>query len=547
MSELKTPESEKVTEGSADERRSISNRTKADLNGKQITTEPTESFSPPKRSLLWAIILLLVGVGTGWGANWLLGSRPQQTPPTAGAGAMGGQPQALPVKLATVERTAVENSSEVVAALEARRTVTIAPEIAGRVTQILVNEGDRIRQGQLIARLDSDDLEAELAQAKASLANARAQLAELEAGSRVEDIAEARAALEQAQARLDNARSGSAPEEIAQAQAQVESAQAEATLAGQRVKRYRQLAQEGAISEDEYQEYVTENRSAEAALQEAKRRLSQLRAGRQSDLEELSAAVAQQQQNVRRLENGARSEEIAQARAQVAEANARVQTAQANLQETNIFSPWAGTVGDIPVKVGTYLAEGDELTTLTENDVLEVNLSIPIEERSQLRLGLPVEILNVDGKVIARGKTSFISPNVAADSQLVLAKAALDNYNGELLNNQLIRARVIWSKNQGILVPTTAITRLGGEAFVFVAQESEATQGNKPQLIASQKLVELGSMQGNNYQVLEGLEPGDRIVTAGSLNLSDGTPIASVPEQQETGNRPQTTEEQDEG
>lgn len=528
MSELKSPESD---------------RTKADLNGKQITAEPTESFSPPPRSLLWAMILLLVGIGTGWGANWLLGSRTQQNPPTAGAGAMGGQPQAVPVKLATVERTAVENSSEVVAALEARRTVTIAPEIAGRVTQILVNEGDRVRQGKPIARLDSADLEAELAQARASLENAKAQLAELKAGSRVEDIAEARATLQQAQARLANARSGSVPEEIAQAQAQVESAQAEAELARQRVQRYRNLESEGAISEDEYQEYVTEERSTQAALQEAKRRLSQLRAGRQSDLEQLTAAVAQQQQNVRRLENGPRSEEIDRARAQVAEATARVQTAEANLQKTNILSPWAGTVGDIPVKVGTYIAEGDELTTLTENDVLEVNLSIPIEQRSQLRLGLPVEILNVEGKVIARGKTSFVSPNVAADSQLVLAKAALDNYNGELLNRQLIRARVIWSKNQGILVPTTAITRLGGEAFVFVAEESKTSESNKPQLIASQRLVKLGKMQGNDYQVLEGLEPGDRIVTAGLLNISDGVPIATVPGEQGTGKRQQATGE----
>lgn len=520
MSEIKAPESD---------------QTKANLDGKQVTEEKTESYSPSSRSRFWAVILLLIGLGAGWGANWLMSSRSRVQPTSpgadAGVGAMGGQPQATPVKLATVETAVVENSSEVIAALEARRTVTIAPEIAGRVTQIEVNEGDRISSGQLIARLDSDDLEAELAQAQASLANAEAQLAELEAGSRVEDIAQAQAALEQAQARLANARSGSALEEIAQAQAQVKSAQATAELAQQRVQRYRQLEREGAISEYEYQEYLTQQRSTEAALQQAKRRLAQVRTSRQSNLEQLSAAVEQQQQNLRRLENGPRSEEIAQAQAQVAEATALVQTAQANLEKTNILSPWAGTVGDIPVKVGTYIAQGDELTTLTENDVLEVNLSIPIERRADLRLGLPVEILNIEGQIIARGKTSFVSPNVAADSQLVLAKATLDNYNGELLNRQLIRARVIWSQNQGILVPATAISRLGGEAFVFVAEKSKTTQG-EPQLIASQRLVKLGNMQGNYYQVIEGLEPGDRIITAGLLNLSDGTPIASVSEQQ---------------
>jgi RND family efflux transporter MFP subunit len=440
---------------------------------------------------------------------------------------MTGQPQAVPVKLAAVQRASVQDSLEVVASLEARRTVTLRPEISGRVTDILVNEGDRVRVGQAIARLDSADQQAELAQARASLESARASLAELEAGSRVEDIAEARAGLEQAQARLANARGGARPQEIAQAQAQVDAAAAEVELASQRVTRYRQLRSEGAISEDQFQEYIRNERSSVAALREAERRLAEVRESRQSDIEELTAAVEQQRQNLTRLENGARSEEIARARAQVAEATARVSTAQANLAKTNIVSPWGGVIGNIPIKVGDYVSDGDELTTLTENDVLEVNLSIPTERRADLRLGLPVEILDTQGKTLARGRISFVSPNVTSNSQLVLAKAALDNYNGELLNRQLIRANVIFNQSQGILVPTTAISRLGGETFVFVAEETKAETG-KTQLVARQKAVKLGNIQGNSYQVLEGLNGNEQIVTAGLLNLSDGTPISSV-------------------
>jgi RND family efflux transporter MFP subunit len=520
-------------------------RTQQDVNGRQAPSEPVSTspnieqirqsnaeFLPPAtrvkkrtsgRSLIWGLGLLLVGVGAGWGINGFLSSRSQQPPDT---GAAAGQPQAVPVKLATLESATVEDSLEVVAALEARRTVTLRPEVAGRVTEILVNDGDRVRQGQTIFRLDGDNQEAELSQAQAALASARAQLAELEAGSRTEEVAAARASLEQAQARLTNARQGSLPQEIAQAQAQVESAEAAAELARQRVNRYRQLRQEGAISEDRYQEYVTSDRSNTAALQEAQRRLSQLRESRQASLEELTAAVEQQRQNLRRLENGARIEEIEQARAQVAEAQARVRTAEVNLDKTTIASPLTGVVGDIPIKQGTYVSIGDDLTAITENDSLEVNLSIPTERRADLRLGLPVEILDTQGKVLTRGKISFISPNVSADSQLVLAKATLENANSELLNRQLIRARVIWNQSPGVLVPTTAISRLGGQAFVFVAQEAENSTTGNPQLIARQKPVELGDIQGNSYQVLKGLEAGEKIVTAGLINLSDGAPIA---------------------
>jgi RND family efflux transporter MFP subunit len=498
---------------------------RASRENEQTAQANTESFPQPPRSLIWGLALLLLGVGAGWGANWWLSSRSEQAPPAMGA--MTGQPQAVPVRLAAVQRASVEDSLEVVASLEARRTVTLRPEISGRITEILVNEGDRVRVGQVIARLNSDDQRAELAQARAALEGARAQLAQLEAGSRAEDIAEARASLEQAQARLSNARGGSRPQEIAQAQAQVEAAAAEAELASQRVTRYQQLRSEGAISEDQYQEYVRNERSSVAALREAERRLAEVRESRQADINELTAAVEQQKQNLTRLENGARSEEIAQARAQVAEATARVSTAQANLEKTNILSPWQGVIGNIPIKVGDYVSEGDELTTLTENDVLEVNLSIPIERRADLRLGLPVEILDTQGNILARGRINFVSPNVAPNSQLVLAKAALDNNNGELLNRQLIRANVIFDTSQGILVPTTAISRLGGETFVFVAEQTQSETG-KTQLVARQIPVKLGNMQGNFYQVLEGLKGNEQIVTAGLLNLSDGTPISSV-------------------
>jgi multidrug efflux pump subunit AcrA (membrane-fusion protein) len=188
---------------------------------------------------------------------------------------------------------------------------------------------------------------------------------------------------------------------------------------------------------------------------------------------------------------------------------------EVQLQETAVIAPFAGVIGDIPVKVGDYLQKGDPIATLTENQLLDLRLSIPLERQPQLRLGLPVQMLDAQGKAIAQGQISFSFPNPS----------------GELLNLQFVKAKVIWKQKPGILVPVTAVTRLGGETFVFTAQKPQQPQPGAPPLIARQKSVKLGTIEGNNYQVIEGLQPGEKIVVAGILNLTDGVPImAQEPE-----------------
>jgi RND family efflux transporter MFP subunit len=474
-------------------------------------------------SLPLMVAAIILAVGAGWVGNWWFNSGRNQN--SSVLGAMAGQGSGASVKLMTLKTGIIEDSSEVVGTMEAQGSVVIKPEIEGRISKILVTEGDRIRKGQTIVSLDKGDWEAALLEARAKLASAQARLAELEVGSRREDIEEARARVQEAETRLANAKAGALPEEIAQAQFQLEGARAEAELAQQRVIRYGQLQEEGAISADQFHQVKTEARSANALVEQAQRRLAQLTKSRQSDIQEIAATVERERQNLRRLENGPRSEVIAQAKANVAEAAAQVRLAEVNRQKTQILAPIAGIVGDIPVEVGDYLQDGDTLTTITENDILELNLSIPLEKAFQLRLGLPVEILDPQGKASATGKISFISPNVNPDSQLVLAKASFANVRGGLLNRQFIQARIIWEKRPGILIPAAAVSRLGRQTFVFVAQANDSQASDGPQLLARQRQVTLGNLQGNDYQVLEGLQAGEKIVTAGILNLTDGVAI----------------------
>ncbi|AFZ46893.1 efflux transporter, RND family, MFP subunit [Cyanobacterium stanieri PCC 7202] len=497
-----------------------------------VDQEPKKkSFSPWWIAGAVAFLAIVGGGGTLLLSNGENGNNPA-------GGAMAGQSQGSPVRLKTLETEIVQDSSTIVGSIDAPRAVTIRSEISGRIGSIQVAEGERVTAGQVIFRVQSEQLEAELRQAQAQLESSRARLNQLRAGNRPEEIAQAQARLNSAIARRDNARQGARPQEIAQAQAELDSARAELELAQERTRRYRVLFEEGAISQDEFDEFVTIERQASSAVTQAQRRLDAQREGRSSDLNALEADVEEARQNLQLLRNGSRREEIDQAEAEVSQASARVNAVEVQISKAQITAPFTGIVGDIPVRVGDFVTSEEQLTTITENDQLEANLSIPLEQADRLRLGLPVEILNSQGEIITTGEISFISPEVSANSQLILTKATLNQGATNLFNQTSIRARIIWQETSGILVPSSAITRMGANNFVFVAEPDDNGEGDEPSLVAKQRPVEIGNLQGNSYPILEGLEEGEQIVSAGIMNLQDGSPITPLPPE-ENGEMPQ--------
>lgn len=494
------------------------------LEKEESKLSQNSTFSPKssQKWLMWVGIILIGGAGTFswfWWQNRQTGA--------AVSPAMANPMPPVPVTLDTIETQTIKTSTDVLGTLEASQTVNLQSEIQGRLLEILVKEGQIVNQGDILFTLDNDSLQAQLDSAQATLASRQARLAELLAGSRPEEIASAQARLNRAKVRLANAKKGSSQEEIAQAQAQLQSAQAQNQLAQQRLKRYHQLQEEGAISQDQFETFVTEAKTAKANLEQAQRRLNQLQEGTDSDVRALKAEVEEAQQDLLLLQNGARQEELAQARASVQEAEANVRRLRVELEKTMIKAPISGKVGNIPVKIGDFVETNRVLTTITQNDVLELNISVPLEKASELELGLPVEVLNGEKEAIAVGKINFISPNVTSDSQLILAKAFFNNeIQGKLLNRQFIPARIIWDSGKGILVPSSAIFRIGGQGFVFVAEKNPQGEG----LIAKQRPVKLGEIHGNSYEILEGLQVGERIITAGILKVQEGSPIQEMPE-----------------
>ena len=207
------------------------------------------------------------------------------------------------------------------------------------------------------------------------------------------------------------------------------------------------------------------------------------------------------------------------AQAQLRSLNSQVREQTVQLHYYKVVAPRAGIVGDIPVRVGDRVTTSTPLTTVDKPGTLEAYIYIPVERAPDLRINMPVQIVDGSGNVIAGSRITFISPQVDNTTQTVLVKAQIANNQDKLRNAQFIRARVVWARQDRPVVPVLAVTRIGGQFFIFVAEDQNG------KLVAHQKPLQVGEIVGNDYVVLNGLKPGDRVIISGTQFLVDGAPV----------------------
>ncbi len=208
------------------------------------------------------------------------------------------------------------------------------------------------------------------------------------------------------------------------------------------------------------------------------------------------------------------------AKADVDSLEANVRQQQVQLRYFTVKAPAAGIIGDIPVRVGDRVINSTVLTTLDKGDELEAYISIPAEKSDQVRLGTPVEILDESDQVAQKVPVTFISPRVDVQNQLLLIKAKVPNPKRQFRNDQVVHSRVVWKQESKPLIPVTAVSRMGGQTFAFVTEN----QNGGP--VAKQRTVRLGEIVGNDYIVLDGLKPGETVITTGVQMLSDGMAVS---------------------
>lgn len=199
-------------------------------------------------------------------------------------------------------------------------------------------------------------------------------------------------------------------------------------------------------------------------------------------------------------------------------ASIREQTVQ--LRYYKVTAPTAGMVGDIPVHVGDHVTTTTALTTVDRGGELEAYIYVPADKSGAVHVNMPVEIVNDEGKALLRTTVFFVSPQVDPTSQTLLLKARVPNASAlKLRNDQTVHARLIWAEHKAPLIPVTAVSRLSGKMFAFVAE------GEGQKQVAKQRLIQVGDVIGNDYVVLQGIQPGDRVITTGVQMLADGMPV----------------------
>lgn len=455
--------------------------------------QPEHEPEPPQKGLRRFLLPVIIAFLLLGGVGWIVFNR------VIFPMLMAGQMQSMPtqVGLASPKSTTVADSSDYSATLDSRQSVTLQPRVSGQISAIYVKAGDRVEAGTPILQIDATEQRAQVASRSAAAETAAADI-------------------ETAQADVINARNT-----LRSLQARRAAVVADVRLNQGEYDRYRDLAAQGASSRQVLDQRLN-------ALQTA-----------QAELREVDADIQAQQANIAKAQST-----VARNQRTLEQSQANVSEGRAQLRYYSIAAPFAGVVGDIPVKVGDFANTSTQLLRITQNQELEVQIAIPLERTAALRQGLPVQLLNEQDQVLQTGRISFIAPSVDPTNQTVQVKAAFNNSGGRLRTEQSVRARVIWATRPGVLVPTTAISRLAGKDFVFVASPFSAsgcTEVTQPQgapasptkvdpnqLVAVQKSVKLGKIVGNDQEVQEGLSANDRIVVLGILSLQNCMPIAET-------------------
>ncbi|MEM9805336.1 MAG: efflux RND transporter periplasmic adaptor subunit [Cyanobacteria bacterium P01_D01_bin.56] len=383
---------------------------------------------------------------------------------------------ALTVPVESTEVTVRINASGEV---EAFRTVNLSPKTAGVLDELLVEQGDTVEQGQVIARMDIDDLNAQIRQNQASLAEAEAQLQDLLQGTERTQLAQAEANVNAVQAQL------------------VES-ESRLSLAEGDLDRDRDLYTQGAISE---RELDNSQNAFDSAL---------------ANVRQIESRVTEAQQRLQDLADDPDPEAVAQARARVERAQGQLESVQTRLDNTIVRAPFSGVVTQKFATIGAFVTpttSASDAASATSSAIvaisngLEVVAEVPEADLSQIRVGQTVEIVSTTyPEQVFTGEVRLIAPEAIERQNVTIfqIRIALKTGLEQLRSNMNVDVAFLGNRlTDALVVPAVAVVTQGGETGVLVPDEDNKNIRFRP--------VTLGPQVGDQIQVLDGVTPGDRV------------------------------------
>ncbi len=214
--------------------------------------------------------------------------------------------------------------------------------------------------------------------------------------------------------------------------------------------------------------------------------------------------------------------------AALAEAEARIRNTEVTIDRKRIEAPFAGVVGIRRVNLGQYLAPGTAVVDLQALDELHVNFTLPEHQVGSLAVGLPISVTvgAHPGREFA-GRITGIDPSIDRQTRTVQVQGTLPNPDRLLLPGMFAAVRVHLPAQENVVtVPQTAVAYTLYGDTVYVIRDSGRDEAGQPILTVTQEFVRVGSRRGAQAAILEGVDAGDRVVSAGQLRLQNGAVVS---------------------
>jgi RND family efflux transporter MFP subunit len=425
------------------------------------SAESNQSTLPKLSQKGWGLLLggaLLLAGGT-WGILQLTRSAP--APETALA-------PATTVDVLTLRAQPMANTLDLSGTIRPVDQATLSTRVSGRIIYFPLEAGDRFQQGDILARIDVQDIAAQSSSAQAGVAQAQAELA-------------------RSQATLSQLRS-----QKLEAQAALQLAQISQTRAAQ-------LQAQGAVSQADLD-------AANTALNQAEERVAQAESG----IQQAQAAIAQ-------------------AQSAITQAQAGVQAASVNESYGTVIAPFDGIVIEKMAYLGEttnpFSMNGTALLKIENPDRLQLEIAVPEENLRFVRVGQPVQVRVEAANETLNATIEQIVPAADPGSRSFLVKIPLTS-SDRLISGMFGRIALPTGESQEtVLIPAAALIQRGQLQGVYVVEPSTA-QPNSAQSVAVLRWVKTGKQQDGQIEIVSGLMTGDRIVTSDIAHLSDGQAIA---------------------
>jgi len=405
--------------------------------------------------------------------------------PRAGRGAPARAPA---VTVALVEARTVERTVDVTGSLLAWEEVVLSTSIPGTVARLVVDLGDRVQAGQVVAELDPRELAFAVEQAEAGLGAARdalhraraqaaashAQLQQVRESRRAleSELNRSRAVLEETRANLDRMRALVTSALIAQRDLDVARTQYETAVA------QHETAQ---VELDQYPDRV---RVAEAQLES----------------DRSAARVAE---------------------AEIKRREAELSLARKKFSDATLTAPIRGAIARRHLNPGQYAPVNTPVFTIVQSHPLKFAGTVAEHAALDVRPGQVVRLRAepASGRSFA-GRVTRVSPAVDVTSRTVLIEAEVPNQEGLLKPGLFARGAVVLRQDRDVaFVPETAVSYFAGLTRVFVVADGTARE----------RAVTLGSQRDGMIEVAKGVRPGERVATSGIAQLQDGAPVTASP------------------